>query len=275
MEPVNLIKDFTDRGALFIMSHSGGKDSQAMMIHLRNNGVPTRQMVVIHADLGHIEWPGAKELAQQNAVDAQVPFIVAKARRTLFEMVNDRFEKRPEVPSWPSSSTRQCTSDLKRGPIAREARRYAKEHGFSLVVNCMGFRAEESPARAKRPVVAPVKSNTTKTRDWFDFLPIQDWSIQEVFQAIADDGQKPHAAYGVHQISGEWVTEGNDRLSCVFCIMGSAKDAANGARQRPELAAEYIALEKKTGYTMHMSRKPLEQLIREGNEKLIPTVAIA
>lgn len=263
-----MIQEFIKRGALFVVSHSGGKDSQSMMIHLRNSGVPLRQMVVIHACLGEVEWEGAKELAQGNAKDAGVPFIVATARRGLMQMVEERFYNRPEVPSWPSSSTRQCTSDLKRGPIAREARRYAKEHGFNLVLNCMGFRSEESTARAKRQALTPVKSNTTKTRDWFDFLPILDWSVQDVFKAIFSDGQEPHRAYGAKEIDGRWVTEGNDRLSCVFCIMGSSRDIANGANNYPKLAQRYIELEKKTGYTMHMSRKPLAQIIEQGQEIL-------
>lgn len=265
-----MIQNLIDTGALFVVSHSGGKDSQAMMVHLIREGVPASQMVVIHACLGEVEWRGAKELAAANAEAAGVPFIVATARRGLLQMVRERFEKRPEVPSWPSSATRQCTSDLKRGPIAREARRYANDHGFTTVVNCMGFRAEESPARAKRPVLAQVKKNTTRTRDWFDFLPILSWSTQEVFQAIADDGQQPHPAYGARLVDGRWVTEGNDRLSCVFCIMASARDIANGAQNYPELAAEYMALEERTGYTMHMSRKPLQQLIEEGRRQLIP-----
>lgn len=268
------IKNFIEQGALFVVSHSGGKDSQAMMIKLRRAGVPASQMVVIHACLGAVEWDGAKELAQANAEAAGIPFIVATARRGLLQMVEERFEKRPEVPSWPSSSTRQCTSDLKRGPIAREARRYATANGFTLVLNCMGFRSEESPARAKRQELTPVKANTTKTRDWFDFLPIQDWTMQDVFTAIAEDGQEPHKAYGAQLVDGEWITAGNDRLSCVFCIMASAKDIAHGARHFPELANQYIELEQKTGYTMHMSRKSLAQLIDEGSQKLIPTVSV-
>ncbi|WP_239990625.1 MULTISPECIES: hypothetical protein [unclassified Pseudomonas] len=90
------------------------------------------------------------ELAQGQAASAGLPFIVAKASKTLLEMVERRFESRPEVPSWPSASTRQCTSDLKRGPIQREVRRYAKANGFKVIVNCLGLRAAESPGRAKR-----------------------------------------------------------------------------------------------------------------------------
>ena len=46
-----------DAGALFAISHSGGKDSQAMMIRLRAI-VPADQMLVVYADLGEVVWPG-------------------------------------------------------------------------------------------------------------------------------------------------------------------------------------------------------------------------
>src|SRR5262249_46314776 len=46
----------------------------------------------------------------------------------------------------------QCTSDLKRGPIEREVRRYADARGFAIIVNVLGLRAEESAGRAKRAI---------------------------------------------------------------------------------------------------------------------------
>lgn len=106
------------------------------------------------------------ELARDQAAAAGLPFIVATASKTLLEMVERRFEIRPEVPSWPSASTRQCTSDLKRGPIQREVRRYAKANGFKTIVNCLGLRAQESPGRAKRVVFSRMGiSNSVLT--WF------------------------------------------------------------------------------------------------------------
>ncbi len=242
--------------ALFVISHSGGKDSQAMMIRLLRI-VPRDQLVVIHADLGDVEWEGARELAEDQARAAGVPFIVARAVKTFFEMVEHRFRTRPgpNSPCWPSAENRQCTSDLKRGPIEREARRYAKAHGFSTVVSCMGMRAEESSARAKRPVFAVNRRNTINDRAWFEWLPIHDLSTRQVFDTIHDDGQWAHDAY---------YEDDNDRLSCVFCIFGSAKDIANGARRRPDLLARYVNTEQRTGYTMHMSGKPLLQLVAEG-----------
>ncbi|WP_431144989.1 phosphoadenosine phosphosulfate reductase family protein [Pseudomonas alvandae] len=235
-------------GALFVANHSGGKDSQAQLIRLLEQ-IPASQIVVVHASLGAMEWPGAMELARDQAAAAGLPFIVARAGKTLLEMVERRFESRPDVPSWPSASHRQCTSDLKRGPIQREVRRYAKDNGFKVIVNCLGLRAQESPGRAKRKEFSRLSiSNSVNT--WYEWLPVHDLSATDVFGIIRTAGQRPHYAYAL----------GNERLSCVFCIMASKRDLANGAANNPELLGQYDALEKRTGYTMHMSRIPLVEL---------------
>lgn len=242
------ISRLIDSGALFVANHSGGKDSQIQLIRLIER-VPASQLLVVHASLGDMEWPGAMELARDQAAAAGLPFIVAKAEKTLLQMVARRFENRPEVPSWPSSSTRQCTSDLKRGPIRREVRRYAKANGFKVIVNCLGLRAEESPGRAKRSAFSRLAiSNSVAT--WFEWLPVHEMSSEEVYSAIEAAGQKPHYAYAL----------GNDRLSCVFCIMASRGDLRNGRIQRPDLFEQYVEMEKRTGYTMHMNRIPLVEL---------------
>lgn len=251
------VDELIARKALFVANHSGGKDSQAMLIKLLEL-VPAEQILVVHASLGEVEWDGALEHAEAQARAAGLPFVVARATKTLFEMVERRFETRPDAPSFPSASHRQCTSDLKRGPIEREVRRYAKEHGFATVVNCCGIRAQESAKRAKQTPFRRNERNSVAGRDWYDWLPIFRMSTQDVFETIRAAGQKPHPAYGA----------GNERLSCVFCILGSARDLANGAKHRPELLAKYVELEKRTGYTMHQSRKPLLQLVEEGKRQL-------
>lgn len=245
-------------GALFVVNHSGGKDSQAMMIQLLRL-VPREQLVVVHAALGDVEWEGALELAERQAHDAAVRFVVARSVKTFFEMVEHRFKVRPgpNSPCWPSASNRQCTSDLKRGPIEREVRRYSKERGFTKIVSCMGLRAEESANRAKQEPWRRSDRGSKAGRDWYEWLPIHKMLRDEVFATIRGAGQEPHPAY-----------RENDRLSCVFCIFGSARDIAHGARARPELLARYLEVEERTGYTMHMSRKPLLQLVAEGEATL-------
>lgn len=253
------INELVAQGALFVVNHSGGKDSQAMMIKLLQQ-VPAAQMVVIHADLGEVEWHGAKELAQKQAADAGVPFVVAHAvykdgtEKTFLNYVEHRNTlKAGKVPPFPSSKQRWCTSELKRGPIQRELRRYAKAHGFNLVVDCQGLRADESPNRSKLAVFELNDKLSAAGREVYDWLPIHGMTTAEVFATIRDAGQEPHDAY----------KNGNERLSCVFCIFGSKGDIARGAKARPELFAKYVEMEERTGYTMHMSRKSLTQLVAE------------
>lgn len=252
-------------GALFVLNDSGGKDSQAMRIALRGL-IPREQMVVVHASLGDVEWPGALEHAQEGAARDGLVFIVARSVKTFFQMVEHRFATRPDAPSWPSAKHRQCTSDLKRGPIEREIRKYASRNGFRDVVNCMGIRAEESSNRAKlspfkrnesnsiAPRVGRAKHNKGKIirpgRHWFDWLPIFDLSRFQVFGHIEAAGEEPHEAYKL----------GNERLSCMFCIMGSRNDLRNAALNNPSLYRRYVETERHTGYTMHQSRLSLEQL---------------
>ncbi len=255
------IIDLRDTGALFVLNDSGGKDSQAMRLALRDD-VPASQKLVIHATLGEAEWPGALEHAREGAEREGLPFVVARAVKTFFEMVEHRYAVRPGPNSscWPSASNRQCTSDLKRGPIEREIRRELKERGLNHVVTCMGIRAEESFKRAKLSTFKinvgncipsyPTTRKVDHERYWYEWLPIFRMTRDEVFASIASAGEKPHYAYAA----------GNERLSCMFCIMGSKNDLRNAALANPDLYRRYVEIERRTGYTMHQSRKSLEVL---------------
>lgn len=246
-QPQSEAQAIIDTGALFFVSHSGGKDSQAMYAYLRRIGIPDDQMIVVHANLGEVEWPGVIEHIETNISHK---LNVVRAGKTFLEMVERRYQARPEVPSWPSPQHRQCTSDLKRGPIQKFIRHAMKERGSLIAVNCMGLRAEESSARAK---LNPWKWNKTLSkagRTVHDWLPIHDWKISRVWREIAQAGQQPFHAYA----------EGNERLSCMFCIMGCDNDLRNAARLNPELAQKYIDLEERTGYTMFASGSLAEKL---------------
>ena len=227
-------------GALVAISSSGGKDSQAMTI-LLSRIVPREQLLVVHAPLGEVEWPGTIEHIEAT-IPPGVPLILAPVAegKTLLERVEERG-------LWPSSSARWCTSDFKRTPIERELRRYLKAHpGFGgRIVSAMGMRAAESPARAKRDPWRRNERNSRAGREWFDWLPIHGLSTAEVFRVIAYAGQSPHWAYAA----------GMSRLSCSFCILASRADEL-----RPDLYREYAALERRTGHTLSPTRIPLPAL---------------
>ena len=264
-EPEKL-REFVRRGALIVANHSGGKDSQAML-DLLAAAVPREQLVAIHADLAEVEWDGTMEHARDHAASLGVPFIIAKARlgrelaerlgrkigepKTFLDMVESRRLARPGEPCFPSAKHRQCTSDLKRGPLDSAIARYAASHGRNLIVSAMGLRAAESASRKKLPVWSFSDENSKAGREWWDYLPIHHLSRQDVFRVIADTGRRPHWAYAA----------GNDRLSCVFCIMGSKGDLVRGAQWNPELFEKYDRMERLSGKTAHMSNRPLREIV--------------
>jgi 3'-phosphoadenosine 5'-phosphosulfate sulfotransferase (PAPS reductase)/FAD synthetase len=262
------ILEMIHQGALFVVNHSAGKDSQAMLIFLRRH-VPASQLLLVHADLGEVEWEGNVEHIERFASD--LPLIVAEPVRGLLQMVEDRFAKRPEVPSWPSASSKQCTSDLKRGPIEREVRRYLKAHPVfqGRVVNCMGMRSQESATRAKLVTLKRNEKNSVAGREWLDWLPIHDMSTLEVFGLIADAGEEAHPIYA----------EGMTRLSCCFCIMASAGDLTLAAKLNPALYVKYVMMERKTGYSLSMSGKTLEEitgiLVAGNDDQPLDLIALA
>lgn len=218
------------RGATFVVNHSGGKDSQAMYLFIRSV-VPASQIVVVHAELPGVDWDGI-EAHIRSTIDH--PLLVCKARRTFLQMVEERG-------MFPSPSQRQCTSDLKRGPIEKTIRHTGK----SLIVNCMGLRAEESSARAKAEPFKYSERNSKAGREWYDWLPIHHWTVAQVFATIHEAGQEAHWAYAA----------GMSRLSCCFCIMSSKADLITAAKLKPTLYKTYVALEQRLGVTMMMPKK--------------------
>lgn len=224
------IKELVNRGAIFYVSHSGGKDSQTMFIEIAKR-VPKSQIVVIHAHLPEVVWEGEQEHIKDTVGDIQ--FIVCQTGKTFFEMVDHR-------QMFPSPANRQCTSDLKRDPIAKTIRHDLKAKGKKLAVSCMGIRAQESPARSKQLPFKLHKRLSKAGREIYDMLPIHDFLLEDVWATIKGAGQKPHWAYA----------EGMERLSCCFCIMASKNDLRTAARLNPDLYARYVRKEKKLNFTV-------------------------
>ena len=212
--PVHIVpppecRDMIRRGALVAVNSSGGKDSQCMAI-LLSRIVPHDQLVVVHAPLRDVDWPGTEEHVRAT-LPPGVPLILAPiaSGRSLL----DAIEKRRQ---FPSPSVRWCTSDYKRGPIERELRRYLAAHPrfHGMLINAMGMRAQESAARARKTPWKRSQRNSRAGRSWYDWLPIFHLSEDQVFDVIHVAGQTPHPAYAM----------GMSRLSCVFCIMASRAD---------------------------------------------------
>lgn len=237
------IKELIQKDALFVLNHSGGKDSQAMFLYLKQY-IPPQQLMIVHAELPGVDWPGTITHIQNTT--AGYGLKIVRARKTFFEMVKHRG-------MWPSPQFRQCTSDLKRSPIEKAIRQALAEQGRDMVVNCMGIRAEESSARAKAITFKLNRRNSKAGRTWFDWLPIHGLSATEVFARIREAGEDLHWAY----------KNGMSRLSCCFCIMASKQDLSTAANLQPQLFREYVEMEKGIDHTLIMPAKSRRTFLPE------------
>lgn len=228
-----------------LINSSGGKDSQAMLSHVvalaDEQGLPRERMVVVHADLGRVEWQGTRDLAEAQAAAYGIRFEVV--RRAIGDLL-DQIEARG---MFPSSTARYCTSDQKTSQVAKLMTALAAEHRAAnpqdqrpiRILNCLGMRAQESPARAKKAPLAPDVPASNGRRDVTRWLPIFDWTTEQVWAEIRRSGLPHHPAYDA----------GMPRLSCVFCILAGRRELVLAARLNPDLAAEYADVEARIGHT--------------------------
>lgn len=279
MSVPDVIHAALDAGAVISISVSGGKDSQAMLNLM--NGFDAPEKRIIHADLGRAEWPQTPMFIGHLSRLSGLPVdIVRRVKGDLVQRIEERLKSvstldptRVAKPFWPSAQQRYCTSDLKRDPIHKQQRKIGKD---AIIISCIGFRADESPARRKRKVVSIDKRITSKKykdlepgiaikqydggRLVLTWLPIHEWKVGRVWEEIgttetclirrqklynsgneekAVDGWPAHVAY----------VYGNERLSCALCILASKGDLCNGKKHHPELYEKYIQLEDQAGYS--------------------------
>ncbi|MEU1313350.1 phosphoadenosine phosphosulfate reductase family protein [Streptomyces cinnamoneus] len=246
-----------------LLNSSGGKDSQSMASHVCRLAAKLgllHRVVIVHSDLGDVEWGGTRTLAEEQARRLGVRFEVVKAEggdllaRTVARFFKLKAKAEKEAcdegrdpatakvaPAWPSSTARWCTSDLKRGPIRKLMTRLVAELGDLgrpvRILNCMGQRAAESAPRAKLAAVEIDRPASNGKRHVTTWRPIHSWTDAEVWKEIARSGLPYHEAY-------DW---GMSRLSCSFCVLGCEADVVLAARLRPRKAAQYVAVEKKVG----------------------------
>lgn len=235
---------------LIIINTSGGKDSQTMMRRVvqlaAEQGVRDR-LVAVHADLGRVEWEGTAALAQRQAEMYGLRFeIKARPQGDLLAQIEARG-------MFPSSSARYCTSDQKRGQVRTVMTKLVKELALdrpARVLNCMGLRRQESSARAKKEELRydASASGEGKVRQVWEWLPIIDWTEDEVWADIKASGVPYHPAYDA----------GMPRLSCSFCVLASKPALIRAAQLRPELAQEYADLEARIGHTFQSGRSMAE-----------------
>lgn len=266
------IQQAIKKGAKIYASVSGGKDGQAMarVLHgrLQIEGL-------IHADLGRTEWKESLPMCERLAVELGVKLHVIK-RNDELDML-DIWQRRMRQlsgtgkPFWSSSANRYCTSDLKRDPINV----FLRNCGNDFIISCEGIRAEESPARAKKEpltirekisssfykgmtVEEAIKNYTPGKKLALTWFPIFNFSTSDVWNSYNVDEEILHYSREHYKQTGtvlkDWpfhpaYVYGNERVSCVFCVLGSLNDLKNGAKHNPELLKTLIDMEDESGAT--------------------------
>lgn len=220
---------------------SGGKDSQASALatfaYLDSKG-HSGPRVLVHADLGMVEWNASLPVCEKLAAHLGAELIVVRRKAGgLMERWEARWESSKRryinletvalVLPWSTPQMRFCTSELKTHPIRAELRRRFKRCVF---INVTGVRRQESVARSKASVAS------VDARGNADWRLILDWQETEVFDFIAEEGLEVHEAYTDFDMS---------RVSCRFCIFSKESDliAAAAVPESQDLLCRMVDLE--------------------------------
>lgn len=247
-----------------VINSSAGKDSQAMLTDMVRRcdeaGIDRKKLVIAHADLGEMEWEGTKALAERQAKIYGLRFeAIARLQGDLLTHIEQR-------KMWPSSTCRYCTSDHKRGQISKIITMLAKEEKDSRpamimpvrILNCLGIRAEESNARAKK-IPFQVNARLTgkgKVKHVDEYYPIFDWTVEQVWSTINESNVEHHRAYDL----------GMPRLSCIFCVFAPKSALMIAGKHNPELLARYVEVEEKIEHDFRngFKIKEIQDALAEG-----------
>lgn len=244
--------------AVVAIGVSGGKDSVACALavarHLDAIG-HTGPRVLVHSDLGRVEWKDSGPACERLA--AHLGWELLTVRRQAGDILA-RWEKRWSnnveryrdlscvrlILPWSTPALRFCTSELKSAVVSRALNKRYPAHN---VVNVTGVRRQESSARSKMPVSAPLASLSTKGRTGLTWNAIIEWTIDEVFTEIAAAGLALHEAYTVY---------GASRVSCAYCIMSSLDDlrAAASCTDNQDVYREMVRLEAESTFAFQGQR---------------------
>ena len=243
--------------AYIAINSSAGKDSQAMLdyvVELADKAGVRDRLVVVHADLGRVEWEGTRELAEEQAAKYGLRFVVvSREKGDLLCQIEARG-------MFPDSKARYCTSDQKTSQVHKLFTRLSKEGAAAgvrppvRILSALGIRAQESPERAKKDQFTEGEIST-KNQHVDRWLPIFNWTDDDVWARIRQAGTRHHPAYDL----------GMSRLSCVFCVFANKRDLLIAAANNPELLDEYVRVEDKIGHTFRkdMSIRSVRDEVRK------------
>lgn len=252
------VDELLSHNCVVAIAISGGKDSDACALatakHLDAIG-HTGPRVLIHSDLGSIEWKDSLPSCERLAKRLGYELIVIRPKSGgLVERWQKRWTANVKrysnlecvklILPWSTPSMRFCTSEKKTSEIVRELR---KRYPTQDILNVTGVRRQESANRSTTPISENMPTLARKGALGHTWNAIAHWLIEDVFQEIFDAGLELHEAYTKYMAS---------RVSCVVCIMSTAADlkAATTCEDNIPVYRVLVELEATSGFGFQGSR---------------------
>lgn len=214
---ITLPKEF--EGLEIVASVSGGKDSTAMMLALREAGIPFR---AVFADTG---WEAPETYEYLDLLREKIgPIDVVGHPGGMPAKIRARA-------GFPARLQRWCTKELKVAPLGEYHDAIGEYHDVigTETVSAVGVRAQESASRAQMPEI----EDSDEWGGWV-WRPLISWTVEQVIGVHKRHGVPMNPLY--HQ--------GFDRVGCFPCIFARKEEI----RLLPEWRlAEIEALEAETG----------------------------
>lgn len=200
-----------------ICSVSGGKDSAALVLALREAEVPARY---VFADTA---WEHEATYAHLDTMRRVLGITIDVVGVEGGMVARARYRA-----GFPIRLGRWCTQELKLEPLRSYNDRIIDETGRDTV-NAMGVRAEESAKRAQMPI-------WEFADDWggFCWRPLLHWTIADVLEIHRRHGLPMNPLYHM----------GFDRVGCFPCIFAGRNEVSGIARVAPERVSVIADLER-------------------------------
>lgn len=194
---------------IYLVSMSGGKDSTAAFLFMRNN-YPKDLIIPYFCDTG---WEHPDTYVYLVYLERKLKIQIHRIKSIKYDGFADMCIKKK---GFPARNRRFCTEELKIFPSQKFILETLRKYPNNRVINVTGVRKEESRKRSGEGRWKTALIYTGKSKAAFKkatrvtvFQPIVDWTTQEVFDFHKSNGILCNPLY----------LKGLSRVGCYPCIM--------------------------------------------------------